>query len=83
MTFECATNLTGNTLRFTNGGYDNDTILPGGGVKITTTINVTSANNGTSLRCYVHENISLITPPAYAYAYPQGQYIYCLACEIY
>ena len=72
MTFECATNLTGYSLRFTNDGYDNETDLPGGGIKITQRFKVTNANNGTSLRCYVHENTSLITLPAYAYA--QGQY---------
>ena len=72
MTFECATNLTGYTLRFTNGGFDNEIILPGGGIKITQTFNVTSAKNGTSLRCFVNENTSLQTPLAYVYA--QGQY---------
>ena len=72
MTFECAINLTGYTLRFTNGGFDKETNLPGGGIKITKTFNVTSDKNGTSLRCYVHENPSIITPLAYAYA--QGQY---------
>ena len=72
MTYECATNLSGCTPRFSNGGYDNETILPGGGIKITKTFNVTSAMNGTSLRCYIKENPSIYTP--YAYAYAQGQY---------
>ena len=64
MTFECATNLTGLTPLFTYGGFHNKTTLPGGGRKITTTIVVTSENNGTIQRCYIKENTSIHTDPA-------------------
>ena len=76
MTFECATNLTGYTLLFAYSGSIDQTFketnLPGGGIKITTTFILTSANNSTSLRCIADDNVnSLFT--LFAYAYAQGK----------
>ena len=83
VTFECATNLTGYSLSFNHifgGGSitptSKQTNLPNGGIKVTTTFIVTSANNGTGVRFHaenVDTNILIYSSKVYAYA--QGLYV--------
>ena len=77
MTFECATNLTGYTLTFSYSGSIDSTLkqtsLPDGGIKITATFIVTSANNGTSVSCMTHLNNVFKEISDLSYVYVQGK----------
>ena len=80
VTFECATNLTGYSLSFYHifsGGSiiptSKQTNLPYGGIKITTTFIVTSANNGTGVKCIADDSGNRTTFTSLEYAYAQGQ----------
>ena len=76
MTFECATDSTGYSLSFS---YDKSVAttfkqanLPGGGIKVTTTFIVTSANNETSLRCIADDSVNTPMLTSLVYVYAQG-----------
>ena len=73
MTFECATNVTGYTLAFS---FNKAVViifkqinLPDGGIKVTTTFIVTSANNGTSVRCHADDDTNPLISTSKVYAY--------------
>ena len=74
--FECATNLTGYTLTFSYGGSISATVkqtnLPNGGIKVSTTFTVTSALNGTGVRCIADDSVNMPTFTSLAYVYAQG-----------
>ena len=76
MTFECATNLTGYTLTFSYGGSIAVTVkqtnLPNGGIKVSTTFTVTSALNGTGVRCIADDSVNTPMFTSLAYVYVQG-----------
>ena len=75
MTFECATNLTGYTLSFTNTESVDSVYmvinLPDGGKMATVRFIVTSALNGTSVRCFADNEINPIFS-SLAYVYAKG-----------
>ena len=77
MTFECATNLTGYTLRFDYGGSIDSKVkqtnLPDGGIKISTTFIVTNTNNGTSVSCIARLNNLFKGISNLSYVYAQGK----------
>ena len=78
MTFECATNLTGYTLTFSYGGsiavIVEETNLPDGGIKVSTTFTVTNSLNGISVRCHADDDMNPLvsTRTSKVYAYAQG-----------
>ena len=81
MTFECATNLTGYTLTFDYGQSIAPKLKPtnlhDGGIRITTTFLVTSANNGISVRCHADDDTNPLISTLKVYACAQGQSVYC------
>ena len=73
MTFECATNLTGNNLYFIAGGAIPPSLssvtLPNGGIMISFNLTATNESNGTDVTCYTQFNGNATET---AYLYVQG-----------
>ena len=89
VTFECATNFTGYTLSFNyifGGGSITPTFkesnLTDGGIKVSTTFNVTSTNNGTRVRCIADDSVNIPMLTSLANVYVQGSYNYYVKCYI-
>ena len=75
MTFECATNLTGNNLYFLSKGVQSSSssaALPNGGIMISFNLTATNESNGTDVTCYTLFNGNATET---VYLYVQGQSI--------
>ena len=81
VTFECATNLTGDNLYFIAGGAiplsQSSVTLPEGGIMISFNLTATKASNGTDVTCYTLFN-GHSTETAYLYVQGNNQHIFIL-----